>query len=125
MRREVSEAFDPDPSDWEPVRDPTDPPSGWYRFGTHAGWDPGEVPVLEFSEVADEQGFPLWERPFAHRYLTEHDDATEAVNRIWSWVQFDRENRPDRDDDEPLGISYISHPVTRRDLATLVNVHRT
>lgn len=44
----------------DPVRKPTDPPDGWYHFGTHAGWD--NVPPLEFS-AEGEDGFPLFERP--------------------------------------------------------------
>lgn len=40
-----------------------EPPSGWYVFGTHAGWDAEHVPLLEFSEELDEAGMPYWERP--------------------------------------------------------------
>lgn len=39
------------------------PPSGWYTFGTHAGWDSGTIPRLEFSGEQDESGDPLFERP--------------------------------------------------------------
>lgn len=38
------------------------PPSGWYHFGTHAGWT-SDVPLLEFSDDKDEALEPLWERP--------------------------------------------------------------
>lgn len=159
---------------WEPVRKPTDPPSGWYRFGTHAGWDTGEVPIMEFSEQTAEDGLPLWERPYARPlvmdvravaaaiYATNPDfdeagaahgyddievadsdlrklasmqafaalnafksndpDTTtgEAVARASGWVEFDRENRSDRPEDEPLGISYEQYPLTRADLDVLV-----
>lgn len=40
-----------------------DPPSGWYVFGTHAGWDHWDMPRLEFHSDLDEGGMPLWERP--------------------------------------------------------------
>lgn len=40
-----------------------DPPSGWYMFGTHAGWDHDDIPPLEFSKEQDEAGVPYWERP--------------------------------------------------------------
>jgi hypothetical protein len=40
-----------------------DPPSGWYPFGFHAGWDKEDVPAeIEFSEETGEDGLPLWER---------------------------------------------------------------
>ena len=40
---------------------PKDPPSGWYVFGTHAGWD--TAPPMRFSEEVDEALMPLWEQP--------------------------------------------------------------
>lgn len=39
------------------------PPSGWYTFGTHAGWENEDSPPLEFSKEADKGGLPLYERP--------------------------------------------------------------
>lgn len=39
----------------------TDPPNGWYIFGTHSGWSP--APPLEFSQEKDIGGDPLFERP--------------------------------------------------------------
>lgn len=45
------------------------PPSGWYHFGTHAGWDSEDIPMLEFSQERDEGGLPLWER------VVPHDDS--------------------------------------------------
>lgn len=47
----------------KPIPGFKEPPSGWYTFGTHAGWNTGEVPRLEFSEDVDEAGMPYWERP--------------------------------------------------------------
>lgn len=40
-------------------------PSGWYVFGTHAGWDSDDIPDLEFHPDLDEAGMPRWERPRA------------------------------------------------------------
>lgn len=40
-----------------------EPPSGWYSFGTHAGWDSGTIPQMDFSEEEDDGGLPLWEKP--------------------------------------------------------------
>lgn len=40
----------------------SEPPSGWYPFGMHAGWDTGDIPPLEFSKEVGEDGMPLWER---------------------------------------------------------------
>lgn len=39
-------------------------PSGWYAFGTHAGWTPEDLEGLDlqFSQQVDEAGLPLWER---------------------------------------------------------------
>lgn len=45
----------------DPVRRDTDPPDGWYTFGTHAGWD--NVPELEFQGDGG-AGMPLFERPY-------------------------------------------------------------
>lgn len=47
-------------SRYKPV---VDPPSGWYPFGIHAGWNSEDLPAeVEFSEQTDEGGLPLWER---------------------------------------------------------------
>ncbi|MFS0885224.1 hypothetical protein [Aeromicrobium sp. 179-A 4D2 NHS] len=65
--------------DWAPVRGEFDPPSGWYPFGTHAGWDTGEVPVMEFSEQTDDAGMPLWERPFARPLISDVRAVAAAI----------------------------------------------
>lgn len=42
------------------------PPQGWYTFGTHV-----DIPVsLEFSEEKDEAGMPLWERPTPKKFAS-------------------------------------------------------
>lgn len=49
-----------------------EPPSGWYTFGTHAGWD--SVPPLEFHpELNEEDGLPKWERPRSGNSAAPHD----------------------------------------------------
>lgn len=45
-------------------------PSGWYPFGTHAGWDTEDIPEkIEFSDEVDDAGMPLWERPRVNEIL--------------------------------------------------------
>jgi hypothetical protein len=39
------------------------PPSGWYPFGIHAGWNAEDIPPeIEFSDQTGDDGLPLWER---------------------------------------------------------------
>lgn len=59
-----------------------DPPSGWYVFGTHAGWSSDDIPRLEFSGE-DEAGMPLFERPVADDGLRERvwDEALRWVRQ--------------------------------------------
>lgn len=42
-----------------------DPPSGWYRFGTHSGWETSDLEKVRllFSDETGDDGLPLWERP--------------------------------------------------------------
>lgn len=56
-----------------------DPPSGWYQFGTHAGWDAGTVPPMEFSHASDEAGMPLWERPVPPPAATPSPESAGAI----------------------------------------------
>lgn len=74
------------------------PPSGWYAFGTHAGWDSKDIPPLEFSEEVDEAGMPLFERPnFSPRrfarggMITPFDEGNDSIGPFLlapgeSWV---------------------------------------
>lgn len=64
-----------------------DPPSGWYTFGTHAGWDNEDIPRLQFSHEQDEAGMPLFEKPYGSPVP---EDVSKAIR---DWVTKHRPKR--------------------------------
>ena len=62
-----------------------DPPSGWYYFGTHAGWDSEDIPDdIEFSDEKDEAGMPLFERRGSDRLNAE--DRMKIMHKVLDGV---------------------------------------
>ena len=59
------------------------PPSGWYHFGTHAGWDSADIPRMEFSG-SGEDGLPLFERPAPSK--KDDRDLPDGVSILWTTV---------------------------------------